>query len=283
LTEKGGLGIFRIFIEERSTPAMALDEILITRAIIERYTEKLLNNLDVDVAIVGGGPSGLTPAWLLARQGWKVAVFERKLSIGGGMWGGGMMFNELVIQEEAKPLLEELGVRLRPAFEGYYTADAIEAVTTLASQTVKAGASIFNCISAEDVMVRENRVCGLVLSWTAVEIAGLHVDPLTIRAKCVVDATGHDIEVIKVFLRKNQPVTLDSPSGGIGGERSMWAEVGERETVAHTKEIYPGLWASGMAVTATHGTNRMGPIFGGMFLSGKKVAELIHERLSSEG
>jgi sulfide-dependent adenosine diphosphate thiazole synthase len=259
---------------------MGLDEVLITQAIIERYIEKLLDHLDVDVAIVGGGPSGLTPAWLLARQGWKVALFERKLSIGGGMWGGGMMFNELVVQEEARSLLEEIGVRLRPAFEGYYTADAIEAVTTLASKTVKAGAAIFNCISAEDVMVRENQVCGLVLSWTPVEIAGLHVDPLTIRAKCVVDATGHDIEVVKVFLRKNQPATLQTPSGGIGGERSMWADKGERETVAETREIYPGLFVSGMAVTASCGTNRMGPIFGGMFLSGKKVAELIHERLS---
>ncbi len=34
---------------------MALDEILITRAIIERYTEKLLDNLDLEVAVVGGG------------------------------------------------------------------------------------------------------------------------------------------------------------------------------------------------------------------------------------
>jgi sulfide-dependent adenosine diphosphate thiazole synthase len=261
---------------------MELDEILISRAIIERYTEKLLNHLEVDVAIVGGGPSGLTPAWLLAKQGWKVAVFERKLSIGGGMWGGGMMFNELVFQEEARPLIEELGIRLRPAFQGYYTADAIEAVCTLASQTVKAGAAIFNCISAEDVMVRENKVCGLVIAWTPVEMSGLHVDPLTIRAKCVVDATGHDIEVVKVFLRKNQPAALATPSGAIGGERSMWADVGERETVAHTKEIYPGLFVSGMAVTATHGTNRMGPVFGGMFLSGKKVAELIHARLSQQ-
>ncbi len=259
-----------------------LDEVLITRAIIERYTEKLLNNLEVDVAIVGGGPSGLTPAWLLARRGWKVAVFERKLSIGGGMWGGGMMFNEIVFQEEAKSFIEEMGIRLRPIYEGYYTADAVEAVTTLASQTVKAGATIFNCISAEDVMVRDNVVCGLVLSWTAVEMAGLHVDPLTIRAKCVVDATGHDIEVVKVFLRKNQPITLNTPSGGIGGERSMWADEAERETVAHTKEIYPGLFVSGMAATATHGTFRMGPVFGGMFLSGKKVAELIHKRLSGE-
>jgi len=88
-----------------------------------------------------------------------------------------MMFNELVFQEAAKPILEEIGVRLKPSYPGYYTADAIETVTTLASQCVKAGATIFNCISAEDVMVRENRVCGLVLSWTAVDIAGLHVDP----------------------------------------------------------------------------------------------------------
>ncbi|MEJ2673445.1 MAG: NAD(P)-binding protein, partial [Deltaproteobacteria bacterium] len=52
---------------------MALGEVLITRAIIERYTEKLLANLDVEVAVVGGGVSGLTAAWRLAQQGHKVA------------------------------------------------------------------------------------------------------------------------------------------------------------------------------------------------------------------
>jgi thiazole biosynthesis enzyme len=258
---------------------MALDEILISRAIIERYTEKLLANLDLDAAVVGGGPSGLVTAWRLAQKGWQVAVFERRLSVGGGMWGGGMMLNEIVVQEEARPILEELGIRLRPIYEGCYTADAVEAVTTLGSQTVKAGATVFNLISVEDVMVRENRVTGLVISWTAAAMAGLHVDPLTIRAKCVVDATGHDLEVVKVLLRKNQPLTLFTPTGGIGGERSMWAEEGERETVAHTKEIYSGFFVSGMAATAAQGTFRMGPIFGGMFLSGNKAAELIHERL----
>jgi thiamine thiazole synthase len=261
---------------------MALDEILITRAIIERYTEKLLDNLDLDVAVVGGGPSGMTTAWRLAQQGHKVAIFERKLSVGGGMWGGGMMLNEIVIQEAARPLLEEIGIRLRPVYNEYYTADAVEAVTTLASRTVKAGATVFNLISVEDVMVRENRVTGLVLSWTAVEMAQLHVDPLVVRSKYVVDATGHDLEVVKVLLRKNQPITLFTPSGAIGGERSMWSEVGEKETVAHTKEIYPGFFVSGMAATATYGTYRMGPIFGGMFLSGDKAARLIHERLTTE-
>ncbi len=261
---------------------MALDEVLITKTIIERFSEKLINNLDVDVAVVGGGVSGLTAAWRLAQKGRKVAVFERKLSVGGGMWGGGMMFNEIVIQEAARPLLEDLGIRLKPIYDEYYTADAVEAVTTLGSRAVQAGATVFNCISVEDVMVRENRVTGLVIAWTAVEMARLHVDPMVIRAKYVIDATGHDLEVVKVLLRKNQPITLFTPSGAIGGERSMWAEVGEKETVAHTKEIYPGFFVAGMAATATHGTFRMGPIFGGMFLSGEKAAALIEARLAGE-
>ena len=133
---------------------MPLDEILITRAIIERYTEKLLNNLDMDVAIVGGGPSGLTPAWILARQGWKVAVFERKLSIGGGMWGGGMMFNKIVVQPEAKDILDEFDIRATEYQQGYYVADSVEATATLCSKAVKAGARIFNLLSVEDVMIR---------------------------------------------------------------------------------------------------------------------------------
>jgi sulfide-dependent adenosine diphosphate thiazole synthase len=261
---------------------LAIDEVLISRAIIERYTQKLLDHLDIDVAVVGGGVSGMTAAWRLAQRGHKVAIFERKLSIGGGMWGGGMMFNEIVIQEAAKPILDELGIRLKPIYDQYYTADAVEAVTTLGSRTVKAGATVFNCISVEDVMVREDRVTGLVIEWTAVEMARLHVDPLVIRAKCTIDATGHDLEVVNVLLRKNQPITLATPSGGIGGERSMWSEVGEKGTIEHTKEIYPGFFVAGMAATATAGVNRMGAIFGGMILSGVKVADLIHEQLATK-
>jgi len=61
---------------------MALDEKIITRAIIDRYFKKLKENLSVDVAVVGGGPSGLVCAYFLARKGFKVTLFERKLSIG---------------------------------------------------------------------------------------------------------------------------------------------------------------------------------------------------------
>ena len=255
-----------------------LDEVKISRAIIESYNKKLLSSLDVDVAIAGAGPAGLVCAYYLAKKKKKVAIFERKLSIGGGMWGGGMMFNEIVVQTAAKKILDEFGIRSRKYKENYYLADSVEAVCALGKEAVKAGSLIFNLVSAEDVMMRKNRVCGLVLNWSAVEIAGLHVDPLTIRAKFVVDASGHATEVVKVVERKTG-IKLNTKTGKILGERSMWADMAESTTVKNTKEVCPGLYVTGMACNAVFGAPRMGPIFGGMLLSGKKAAQDLLKRL----
>jgi thiamine thiazole synthase len=251
-----------------------VDEIIITKAIVESYTRELLDYLDVDVAIVGGGPSGLTAGYYLAKNGLKTVLFERRLSVGGGMWGGGMMFNRIVVQDEAKQILDEMGITAQEYQPGYWVSDSIEAVSSLCLHCVKAGTRIFNLITVEDVMIRENdKVTGLVLNWSAVNLANLHVDPLTIRSKLVIDATGHDAEVCKIVCRKIGQ-RLQTSTGGIIGEKSMWAEIGEREIAANTKEVFPGLMVSGMVVNAVFGLPRMGPIFGGMLLSGRKAAEL---------
>jgi len=56
-------------------------------------------------------------------------------------------------------------------------------------------------MSIEDVMIREDdRITGLVLNWSAVEPAKLHVDPLSIRSKLVIDATGHAAEICHISL-----------------------------------------------------------------------------------
>jgi len=257
---------------------MILDEKMITQAIIDRYFQKLKENLSVDVAVVGGGPSGLVCSYFLAKNGFKVVLFERKLSIGGGMWGGGMMFNEIVVQEEGKRILDEFGIQSTLYENGYYTADSIEAISTLCSKAVRSGVTIFNLISAEDLILQEHRVRGLVLNWTAVEMANLHVDPLTIQSKFVVDATGHATEVVAILERKND-VKLFTETGKIVGEKSLWAEAAERDTILNTREVFPGLYVAGMAANATFGSYRMGPIFGGMLLSGEKVAAMITDKL----
>lgn len=257
---------------------MELNEIMITRGIVEGFTRKFTDYLEMEVAIGGGGPAGLVAAYYLAKEGKKVALFERKLSLGGGMWGGGMMFNEIVVQEEGKQVLDEFGIRTELYQEGYFRADSVEASSTICSYACKAGARIFNLMSVEDVAIRQDRVCGLVLNWSAVEMAKLHVDPLVVKSRYIVDATGHAAEVVGIIERKIGAKLL-TRTGKIIGEGSLWAEVAEKETIKNTKEAYPGIFVAGMAANATFGGPRMGPIFGGMLLSGKKVAKLLVDRL----
>jgi len=153
--------------------------------------------------------------------------------------------------------------------------------TILASKAILAGAKIFNGIFVEDVVLKEGKVSGAVINWSAVDVAGLHVDPLTIYSKFIIDATGHAAEVVKVLQEKSK-VRLKTPSGKMEGERSMWAEKAESFVAANTKEVFPGLYVSGMAANAAFGGPRMGPIFGGMLISGKKAAQLIISKLKGE-
>jgi len=256
-----------------------MDEVVISRAIVESYMKDFMGALEVDVAVAGAGPAGLVTAYSLAKEGIKVVVFERQLRVGGGMSGGGMMFNRIVVQEEGKRILDEFEVSVEEYKKGYYVADSLEAISTICARAIKAGAKIFNLINVEDVMVREDdRITGLVLNWSAVSWSKLHVDPLTVRCKVAVDATGHDAEVCRIVVGKIGP-KLRTKTGEVMGEKSMWAERGEREILENTREVYPGLVVAGMTANAVFGSPRMGAIFGGMLLSGKKAARVAMELL----
>ncbi len=257
---------------------MEINEITVTEAIVQRYFEKLKNHLEVDVAIAGAGPAGMTAAYYLAKAGHKVAIFEKKLAPGGGMWGGGMLFNEIVVQEDGKRLLDEIGVKTELFKDGYYTADSVGCASTICSKAIEAGAKIFNCMCIEDVMFKDNKVCGIVINWTPVEMAGLHVDPLTIGCKYLIEATGHPLEILSVIERKTG-TKLFTETGGILWEKSMDATRAEADCVEFTREVAANVYVAGMAANAAFGCPRMGPIFGGMLMSGEKVAGEISSRL----
>jgi len=246
-------------------------EVEISRAIVETHMEELLESLSLDVAIVGAGPSGMVAGYYLARGGANVAIFEKKLSIGGGIWGGAMGFNKIVVQEEAREVLDEFGITYRPFQNGLYVANAVETAATIASRAAKAGVRFFNMVEVEDLVLKDNRVTGVVINWTPVMMTGLHVDPLTVETRFVVDSTGHGAQVSGHLVKRG---LLEMP-----GEGPMWAEKGEELTVEHTREVFPGLYVTGMAANALAGAPRMGPIFGGMFLSGRKAALEILEKL----
>ncbi len=242
-------------------------ENLVSTAITEDYFRKLRSSFAADVALAGGGPSGLVAAALLAERGFSVNLYEKNISPGGGMWGGAMMFNSIVIEEAACDIASASGIRLRKGNESGCLADSVQATAALISRACSAGARVFNCTAVEDVSVDgSGRVNGVVVNWSPALKLGMYIDPLMARARCVLDATGHPAFVVTKFMARN-------PDGAkVPGEGCLNVLDGERHTVEHTGEVFPGLFVSGMSACAFGGGNRMGPVFGGMLLSGEKAA-----------
>lgn len=127
-------------------------------------------------------------------------------------------------------------------------------------------------------MIREKQLAGLVVNRTVIEKVGLHVDPIMMESRYVLDATGHDAVIVNKLVDCMGNI-LDTPDGKVQGEAAMWAEQGEKDVIENTREVFPGLFVSGMAANATFGGHRMGPIFGGMLLSGRKAAREIAQNL----
>ncbi|MCS7111564.1 MAG: sulfide-dependent adenosine diphosphate thiazole synthase [Ignisphaera sp.] len=249
----------------------------ISRAIWRHTSRDWINMSSVDIVIVGAGPAGMTAAKYLADKGLKVAIFERRLSFGGGIGGGGMLLHKIVVDEYAIPILKDFNVKhIYDDEEQLYIIDASELMAKLAVGAINSGAKIVQGVHVEDVIYRENplRIEGVVIQWSSVAMAGLHVDPIFVSSRAVIDATGHDAEILRIVAKK-----VPESKIVLAGERSAYAEVSEKIVVERTGRVIPGLYAAGMAVAALHGLPRMGPIFSSMLLSGKKVAELVVEDL----
>lgn len=249
---------------------MPLDELAISRAILDTHHRKLSRCLDSDVLIVGGGPAGLVAAALLAAAGRRTVIIERQLSPGGGIWGGGMAMNDVVVQAEAVHLLAAVGLTPAPVNPELFTVDAVAMASALIQSAVKAGAVLLNLTFMEDVCLRAGVVDGLVVNRTRIGDA-LPVDPIVFRTRAVIDTTGHEAAVVEKLRKRN----LLPAAVSVAGEQPMDADAGERFVVERTARIMPGLYVAGMAVCATFGGPRMGPIFGGMLLSGEKAARLV--------
>ena len=248
----------------------------ITRIIIREALEDWIAIADSDVIIVGAGPSGLTAAYYIAQTRARTVVLDRRISPGGGIGGGGNLFHKIVVAAPADEILRDIKVNYKEIKKGVFVLDTAELISKLLSSAMDAGAKILFGVNVEDVIYRTDplRIEGVVAIWSAIPLAQLHVDPLGLRARAVIDATGHEAEVVRIVSRKIPEAKIE-----VKGEKSMYASMAENFTVEYTGEVFPGLYVTGMAVNATYGGPRMGPIFSSMLLSGRKVAEIVIGRL----
>jgi ribulose 1,5-bisphosphate synthetase/thiazole synthase len=79
---------------------------------------------------------------------------------------------------------------------------------------------------------------------------------------------------------QRQGLLLHTQDGRITGQGAMNVAAGEQFVAERAGKVCEGLYVSGMAVCVVFGGPRMGPIFGGMLLSGRRVAELVAAELA---
>ncbi len=250
-------------------------EKVITRAIISEFAREFNEFVESDCIIVGGGPSGLVAGRDIAKAGKKVVIIERNNYLGGGFWSGGYLMPKVTVRHPGEKLLDELSVPYQTVSEGLVVCDAPHACASLIAAACAAGVKVINMTVLEDLVVKENRVCGAVINWSPIASLPRHVaalDPVAIEAPIVIEATGHDATVVKK-LEQRGLIKMK-------GEGAMWIEKSEDVIVEHTGECFPGLIVTGMAVGAVYGLPRMGPTFGSMFVSGKVAARIALEQLS---
>ncbi|MEC4669535.1 MAG: sulfide-dependent adenosine diphosphate thiazole synthase [Nitrospirota bacterium] len=253
----------------------------ITRQIAREYYKEFDQLIESDVIIVGAGPSGLICARDLAAMGFRTLIVEQALALGGGFWSGGYLMNKATICAPANEILEELGVPCKQVkdCEGMYIVDPPHATSALIAAAYKAGARTMNLTRVLDLILRqEGQLEGVVVNNTTAEMAGhdvVHVDPIALESKVVVDATGHDAVVVELLHRRNL-------HDRVPGNGAMWVSRSEEQVIEQTGEVYPNCFVVGLAVAAVFGTPRMGPAFGSMLLSGRYGAELIKNKLKQQ-
>lgn len=83
-----------------------------------RYVPKIKNNYNKKIAVVGSGPAGLSCAFFLAIEGYKVTVFEKEKALGGMLTLGIPAFRlEKNVVNAEIDILRELGVDFKNGIE----------------------------------------------------------------------------------------------------------------------------------------------------------------------
>jgi len=247
----------------------------VTRAIVHEFTKQFEEYVESDCIIIGAGPSGLMAGRNLAKAGKKVLIVERNNYLGGGFWIGGYLMNKVTVRHPAERILDELGIPYKEVSKGLLVADGPHACSKLIAAACDSGVKFANMTAFDDLVLKEDgRVCGAVINWTPISALPREitcVDPVAIESAIMIDATGHDAQVVKKLEERGLIKTK-----GFG---AMWVERSEDLIIEHTNEAHPGLIVTGMAVSTVYGLPRMGPTFGAMLISGEVAAEIALELL----
>ncbi|KAJ0983234.1 hypothetical protein J5N97_011489 [Dioscorea zingiberensis] len=253
-----------------------IKESIVAREMTRRYMTDMISYADTDVVVVGAGSAGLSCAYELSKDpSVSVAIVEQSVSPGGGAWLGGQLFSAMLVRKPAHHFLDELQIPYDEQ-ETYVVIKhaALFTSTILSRLLARPNVKLFNAVAAEDLIVKEGRVSGVVTNWALVSMnhdTQSCMDPNVMEAKVVVSSCGHDGPFGATGVKRLKSIGLiDS----VPGMKALDMNKAEDAIVRLTREIVPGMIVTGMEVAEIDGAPRMGPTFGAMMISGKKAAHL---------
>ncbi|GJZ17873.1 thiamine thiazole synthase, chloroplastic-like protein [Tanacetum coccineum] len=126
----------------------------------------------------------------------KVAIIEQSVSPGGGAWLGGQLFSAMVVRKPAHHFLDELEIEYDEQEDYVVIKHAALFISTIMSKLLaRPNVKLFNAVAAEDLIIQEGRVAGVVTNWALVTMnhdTQSCMDPNVMEAKVVVSSCGHD-------------------------------------------------------------------------------------------
>ncbi|XP_030502265.2 thiamine thiazole synthase, chloroplastic [Cannabis sativa] len=251
-------------------------ESIVSREMTRRYMMDMITYADTDVVVVGAGSAGLSCAYELSKNpNVQVAIIEQSVSPGGGAWLGGQLFSAMIVRKPAHLFLDELGIAYDEQDTYVVIKHAALFTSTIMSKLLaRPNVKLFNAVAAEDLIVKGDRVAGVVTNWALVSMnhdTQSCMDPNVMEAKVVVSSCGHDGPFGATGVKRLRSIGMIK---SVPGMKALDMNAAEDAIVDLTREIVPGMIVTGMEVAEIDGSPRMGPTFGAMMMSGQKAAHL---------
>lgn len=236
-----------------------IKESIVSREMTRRYMTDMITYADTDVVVVGAGAAGLSCAYELSKNSdISVAIIEQSVSPGGGAWLGGQLFSAMIVRKPAHKFLDEIEVEYDEQ-ENYVVIKhaALFTSTIMSKLLARPNVKLFNAVAAEDLIVKGNRVAGVVTNWALVSMnhdTQSCMDPNVMEAKVVVSSCGHDGPFGATGVKRLRRIgMIDS----VPGMKALDMNTAEDEIVKMTREVVPGMIVTGMEVAEIDGSPRM--------------------------
>ena len=163
-----------------------------------------------------------------------------------------------VVRKPAHLFLDELDIEYDEQEDYVVIKHAALFTSTIMSKLLaRPNVKLFNAVAAEDLIVKEGRVGGVVTNWALVSMnhdTQSCMDPNVMEAKVVVSSCGHDGPFGATGVKRLKSIgMIDS----VPGMKALDMNAAEDAIVKLTREIVPGMIVTGMEVAEIDGSPRM--------------------------